>query len=196
MTDTCVDRCDTACTARVTPHKLGRGTGIDAQRSRIDEGKRVPVRVERPHHGGGRRGNRARRRHHNRWAKDGSGFLIKMISDKDEIRKQVLGEDPDLEKSGRKLNRVIEWDRDGITIEEDQRHVREIMKGLELERANHSATPCAVEREMKARERTDADEDRPSADDNRGLGWPTTVPFTVRHSQVVTSHDIEHSLHE
>ena len=27
-------------------------------------------------------------------------------------------------------------------------------------------------------------------------GWPTTVPLTVRHSQVVTSHDTEHSLHE
>ena len=27
-------------------------------------------------------------------------------------------------------------------------------------------------------------------------GWPTTMPWTVRHSQVVTSHDIEHSLHE
>ena len=72
--------------------------------------------------------------------------LIKMISKKYKIKKQVLGGDPDLEKSGRILNRVIEWDRDGITIEADQRHVREIMKGLELERANHSATPCDVER--------------------------------------------------
>ena len=73
-------------------------------------------------------------------------FLIKMISRKYEIRKQVIGEDPDLEKSGRKLNRVIEWNRDGITIEADQKHVREILKGLELERATHSATPCVVER--------------------------------------------------
>ena len=72
-------------------------------------------------------------------------FLIEMISQKYEINKPVLGGDPDLEKSGRKLNRVIEWDRVCITIEADQRHVREIMKGLEMERANHSATPCAVE---------------------------------------------------
>ena len=42
--------------------------------------------------------------------------------------------------------RVTEWDRDGITIEADQRHVRETMKRLELEQANHSATPCAVAR--------------------------------------------------
>ena len=58
----------------------------------------------------------------------------------------MIGEDPDLEKSERILNRVIEWNRDGITIEADQRHVREILNGLELERANHSATRRAVER--------------------------------------------------
>ena len=44
-------------------------------------------------------------------------FLAKMISKKYEIKKQVLGGDPDLEKSGRALNRVIEWNHDGITIE-------------------------------------------------------------------------------
>ena len=48
-----------------------------------------------------------------------------MISRKYEIKKPVIGEDPDLEKSGRKLNRVVEWDLDGITFEADQRHVRE-----------------------------------------------------------------------
>ena len=53
--------------------------------------------------------------------------LIKMSSKRYEIKKQVLGGDLDLEKSGRILNRVIEWDRDGSTIEADLRHVREIM---------------------------------------------------------------------
>ena len=42
-------------------------------------------------------------------------FLIKTISRKYEIKKQVIGRDPDLEKSGRIFNRVIEWNRDGIT---------------------------------------------------------------------------------
>ena len=73
-------------------------------------------------------------------------FFIRRISKKYEIKKQAIGEDPDLEKSGRILNRVIEWNRDGITTEADQRHVREILKGLGLERANRSATLCAVER--------------------------------------------------
>ena len=73
-------------------------------------------------------------------------FLIRMISKKYEIKKQVSGEDRDLEKSGRILNRVIEWNRDGVSIEADQRHIRDILKGLELERANRSATPCAVKK--------------------------------------------------
>ena len=94
--------------------------------------KRVSMCGE-PHQEGGRHGDRARADDitlgGQRTAEE---FLIKMISKKYEIRKQVLGRDPDLEKSGRILNRVIEWDRGGITIEADQRHVREIMKGLEL----------------------------------------------------------------
>ena len=72
-------------------------------------------------------------------------FLIRKMSRKYEIKKQMIGEGADLDKSGRKLIRVIEWGRDGITIEADQRHVREILRGLELERANPAATPCAVE---------------------------------------------------
>ena len=82
-------------------------------------------------------------------------LLIRKISRKYEIKKQVIGEDADLEKSGRILNRVIEWGSDGIMIEADQRHVREIWKGLELERANHTATPCAVESKNEVNERKD-----------------------------------------
>ena len=60
-------------------------------------------------------------------------LLIKMISRTYEINKQVIGEDADFEKSGRMLNRVIEWGRDGMTSEADQRHVREIFEDLESE---------------------------------------------------------------
>ena len=72
--------------------------------------------------------------------------FIRKISKKYEVKKQVIGEDPDLEKSGRILNRVIKWNHNGITIEADQRHARAILKGLELGQANRSATPCGVER--------------------------------------------------
>ena len=51
--------------------------------------------------------------------------LIKMISRKYEIKKQVISEDADLEKTERILNRVIKWGRDGITMEADQIHVIE-----------------------------------------------------------------------
>ena len=80
-------------------------------------------------------------------------LLIKVKTRKYEITKQVIGEDVDLEKSGRTLNRVIECD--GITIEAGQRHVREILKDLELERANHYAIPCAVERKKVGNARSD-----------------------------------------
>ena len=81
--------------------------------------------------------------------------LIKKISRKYEIKKQVIEEDADLEKNVRILNRVTEWDRDGITIEADQRHFREILKDLELEQANHSPTSGAVERKDKGGARRD-----------------------------------------
>ena len=68
--------------------------------------------------------------------------------------------------------------RDGITIEADQRHVREIMKGLDLERVNHSATQCAVERrdESKGENRcgrgqTKSRWDDVNDDDNRDRPW-------------------------
>ena len=41
---------------------------------------------------------------------------------------------------------VIKWGRDGITIEADQRRVRDILQDLEMEHANHAATPCTVDK--------------------------------------------------
>ena len=108
--------------------------------------------------------NRAWRRYHNRWRTVGGGIPHQNDIKRSEIKKQVIGEDPDFEKSGRILNRVVEWNRDGITIEADQRHVRNILKHLELERANHSATPCAVERK-----------DEVKGENQRGQGQTQTV---------------------
>ena len=55
----------------------------------------------------------------------GVALMKLLISKRYKNKKQVIGKDPDLEKSERILNRVIAWSRDGITIEADQRHVRE-----------------------------------------------------------------------
>ena len=47
-------------------------------------------------------------RHHDQWSTIGGGILQQIISRMYEIKKQVTGEDRDLQKSGRILNRVIE----------------------------------------------------------------------------------------
>ena len=123
-------------------------------------------------------------------------FLTKMVSRKYEIKKPVIGEDADFEKSRRMLNRVIEWRRDGITIEADQRHVREILKDLELERGNRSATPRAVERKNEGGARSDE-----SKGENRcGKGqtqtkhkWedrPQMADDDANESQALTGDDI------
>ena len=69
-------------------------------------------------------------------------LLIKVISMKLKIKKQMMSEDTDLENSERILNRVIEWGCDGITSEADQRHVRESFKELDL---------CAVVRKKRGK---------------------------------------------
>ena len=60
-----------------------------------------------------------------------------------------MGEDADFENSGRILIRVNKWGRDGVTVEADQRYVREILKDLELEQVNHAATPCNVDKKSE-----------------------------------------------
>ena len=140
-------------------------------------------------------------------------FFSKKVSRRYEIKMQVIGEDADFEKSGRILNRVVQRDRDGTTIEADQRDVREILKDLELERANHSTTPCAVERKdeggarkEESKGRTDTDRDRLGSNKSGTTSmmvttgtdsrWQMTMPTTARHSQVVTSRGAEHLLYE
>ena len=95
--------------------KLGGRAYIDTQRPQVDERDRMPIRVARLHQGRTCRGNRARRRHHNRWRTIGGGISHQKSSREYEIKKQVIGKDADLEKSGRTLDRVIEWGRDGIS---------------------------------------------------------------------------------
>ena len=83
-----------------------------------------------------------------------------MISKKFEINKQVIGDDPDLQKSGRILNRVIKWKHNGITIEADQRHVREILKGLNWSKRIALQHHAVWRGWMNARERVGADRNR------------------------------------
>ena len=98
-------------------------------------------------------GSRARGRHHDRWRTIGGGIPHQNVN-RYEIKTQVIGEDADLE-SGRMLNCVTELSRDGITIDADQRHVRDRLKGIELERASHFGPHCAVKRKDEGGARSD-----------------------------------------
>ena len=70
---------------------------------KLMRGIACPCVVARMHPRRTKRGNRARRRHHVGWRTIGGG-----VSHEKNIKKQVIGEDADLEKSGKMLNRVIE----------------------------------------------------------------------------------------
>ena len=169
--------------------ELGGGAGNYTQPSKINERKRVPVRLERSHQGRALLQTCMEMTSQLVEKDQQWNFLIRMTSKKYEIKKQVIGEDPDLEKGGRILNRVIEWNRDGVTNGADQRHVREILKGLGLERANRSATPCALDRRDEGKGESRHGQDRPrlstsgaarttvtTATDHR---WQTTIPPTA-----------------
>ena len=116
-------------------------------------------------------------------------------------RNKYSGETQTSRRSGEHSTVSFECDRDGITIEADQRHVREIMKDREMERANHSATPCAVERgdESKGENRCGRGQTKRRWDDvnDDDNGDRLRMPDDdAIDRQVVTSHDTEHSLHE
>ena len=109
----------------------------------------------------------------------------------------MIGEHPDLEKSVRMLNRVIERIRDGITIEADQRHVRDILKGLELDRSNRSAQPCAVDRrdECKGESRhgqgqTQIEHEWDNANNSDNRDRPQMADDDDPDSQALTNGDI------
>ena len=142
--------------------------------------------------------NRVWGRHDSRWRMVGGGALHQNdIKKRYEIKKQVIGKDPDLEKSGRILNRVLSWNRDGITIEADQRHVREILKGLELARANHSATPCAMEKKdegkgehQRGQGRIQTEHERDGVDNSGNRDRPQMADDDDNDSQAFTGGNI------
>ena len=95
----------------------GGGAGIHTQRSQVEETKdRVPTRVWR----GCIKGKHIVTTVHGNPITIGGErsvvkFLIKMKTRKYETKKQVIGEDADVEKGGRILSLVVEWSLDRIT---------------------------------------------------------------------------------
>ena len=95
------------------------------------------------------------------------------------------------------LNRVVGWDRDGMTIEADQRHVREILKALEMERANNSATPCAVERKdegkgehQRGQGQIQTEHEQDDVDNGDDRDRPQMADDDANDSQALTGGDI------
>ena len=85
-------------------------------------------------------GHCARRRRHDWRRAIGRGMS------RQDGSKNIQDQDSGLEIRGRILNRVIECERGGITIEAEKRRVRELLKDLRFEQANPVTTPCVVVR--------------------------------------------------
>ena len=76
--------------------------------------------------------------------------LVKMgAQERSRSRHNMIGEDAGLEVHGRILNRVIKCERGGITIEADQRRVRELLKDLGLEQSNDDPLCCGKDESMR-----------------------------------------------
>ena len=66
-----------------------------------------------------------------------------------EVKVQIIGVDPSLAKEGCILNRTIRWDKQGIEIESDSRHVKEIILGLGLKFGKPAANPIVTDKDAK-----------------------------------------------
>ena len=94
-----------------------------------------------------------------RFAEETLGHIIgtSVVKDKDAAREALhppLNAELHALNSQRTASEICKK-RSFFTIEADQRHVSGILKGLELERANHIATPCAVESKNEVNARND-----------------------------------------
>jgi len=77
-------------------------------------------------------------------------WLHEKLAGEYEFKKKArLGPDEGDDKSARLLNRVISWEKDGIALEADQRHVEIVLKQLGLEGGRAVGTPGTKERETE-----------------------------------------------
>ena len=67
------------------------------------------------------------------------------LQSKYEIKWQILGPKEEHDKTIKVLNRTIRWTTQGITYEADQKHVKKIIQGLDLNSANGISTPFIKE---------------------------------------------------
>ena len=76
--------------------------------------------------------------------------ILRRFKDKYEVKHQMIGQHYDLDKTAQILNRTLTWTEDGIRIEADPRHAKEIISAMGVERGNGVSSPMAADRGDKA----------------------------------------------
>ena len=77
--------------------------------------------------------------------------MLQQFKAKYEIKSQLLGAGSDMAKEGSILNRRIVWEREGISLEADPRHAKEVIMSLGLADASCAPTPATVEQRAKGK---------------------------------------------
>jgi len=62
-----------------------------------------------------------------------------------ETKVQVLGTGPGQTKQVKVFNRLVSWEKEGITIQADPRHARALIEEMALKKGKGVATPCESE---------------------------------------------------
>ena len=74
-------------------------------------------------------------------SREDAEWLIRKFKERYEIKTQMIGEAADLDKQLQILNRTVRWSSRGLWTEADPRHVKEVIRALELEGSSPAPTP-------------------------------------------------------
>ena len=79
-------------------------------------------------------------------------WLHRETAKKYEVKAQTMGMKKGMDKEAKVLNRTLRWSDEGISIEADPRHAREIIKHSGVEQCTPLVTPCTKEDEFTEEE--------------------------------------------
>ena len=68
-------------------------------------------------------------------------WLKKQLLEKYELETKLMGEDDDMEKKAVCLGRTLEWCENDLGVRPDRRHVRALLRELEMEKCRTISTP-------------------------------------------------------
>ena len=84
-------------------------------------------------------------------------WMKKQLLKEYELETKLMGEDDDMEKKAVYLGRTLEWGENGLGVRPDRRHVRALLRELEMERCRSISTPLSATAE-KERHRSERPE--------------------------------------